>query len=84
MATIRDRQRKWIGQKLRGGLPLRTIMKGKMKGKKTRGRQRLLAWMMVDGYTKLKEEAQHPEEWCHWVFEHAQGKRTGREDRTAL
>jgi len=32
--------RKWIGHMLRGDSLLRTIIKGKMEGKKTRGRPR--------------------------------------------
>ena len=58
--TIRERQRKWIGHTLRGDSLLRTIIEGKMEGRKTRGRPRqmLLDWMMTYDYRKLKEEAQ--------------------------
>src|SRR6218665_1329100 len=62
--TIRKRQRKWIGHILRGDSLLRTVMEGKMKGKKRRGRPRwmLLDLMMTDRYGKLKETQQR-EEW---------------------
>src|SRR6218665_3112544 len=56
--TIRKRQRKWIGHILRGNSLSRTVIKGKMEGKETRGRPRqmMLNWMMADSYGKLKEE----------------------------
>ena len=60
--TIKSSQKKWIGHTLRESL-LRTIIEGKMLGKRSRGRQRMLDWMMVERYKKLKEEAQRREEW---------------------
>lgn len=38
----------------------KTVIEGKMKGKKTRGRlrQMMLDWRMTNGYEKPKEEAQ--------------------------
>ena len=33
------------------------------KGERERTRQKLLDWMMSQGYSKLKEEAQHRETW---------------------
>ena len=40
-----------------------------MEGKRGRGRprQKLMDWMMEDGYWKLKENAQHREEWSRWT-----------------
>jgi|SRR6218665_2410637 len=55
--TMAMRQRKWIGHILIGDLQLRTVIEGKMEGKKTRGRPRQMDWMMAEGYGKLKEEA---------------------------
>src|SRR6218665_2484666 len=50
----------------RGSLQ-REIIKGRMEGKKGRGRPRkkLLDWMMSEEYSQLKEEAQHWETWNH-------------------
>lgn len=39
-ATSRDRQGEWIGRILRADSLLRTIKKGKLEGKRTRGRPR--------------------------------------------
>ena len=45
-------------------------MEGRMEGKRGRGRptQKLMDWMMEDGYWKLKEKTQHREEWSRWIF----------------
>ena len=43
-------------------------MEGRMEGKRGRTRQKLMNWMMEDGYWKLKENGQHREEWSHWTF----------------
>jgi hypothetical protein len=68
--TIRERQRRWIGHVLRGDSLLRTIIEGKMEGKRTPGRPRqmMLDWLMKDGYRRLKERTQNREEWRHRVF----------------
>ena len=64
MRTIKTRQKKWIGHTLRGESLLKTVIEGKMLGKRSRGRPRQmmldLDWMMVEGYTcrNLKEQAQ--------------------------
>ena len=70
LETIRKRQQKWIGHILRGNSMMTTILEGQMKGRKTRGRPRvmLLTWMMDNGnngnsYKWLKEKAQNRTEW---------------------
>ena len=60
ICTIETRQRKRIRHTLRGESLLKTAIKGKMVGKRSRGRPRqmMLDWMMGEGYKKLKEKAQ--------------------------
>ena len=38
-----------------------------MGGGRGRPRQKLMNWMMEDGYGKLKEKAQQQEEWSQWT-----------------
>ena len=54
MDTIRQRQRNWIGHILRGNSLLRTVLEGKIDGRKTRGkpRMKLLDGIMTKGNTK--------------------------------
>lgn len=55
--TIRERQRKWMGHIMRGDYLLRDIIEGRMEGKTTRERPRvmLLDWAMEkNGYSKMK------------------------------
>src|SRR6218665_811369 len=59
-------------------LGLSEVMEGRMEGKRGRGRprQKLLDWMMSEGYGKLKEEAQNREKWSHRTSGPARGQRT--------
>jgi len=70
VSTIRRRQKIWIGHVLRRDSLLRTVLEGRMKGKKVPGRPRtmMLDWMKNKdrGYKKVKEKAKNREEWYHW------------------
>jgi len=50
---------------MRGDSLIRTMIEGRMEGKKKRGRPRmmLLDWMMKEDYCKLNERAGHHGEW---------------------
>ena len=60
---IRIRQKNWIGHILRGNSLRSEIKEGRTEGNRGRPRQKLMDWMMEHGHGKLKEKAQHREEW---------------------
>jgi len=57
IGIIRSRQRNWLSHIMRGDSLLKTIIEGRMKGKKKRRRPRmmLLDWMMKEENSKFKE-----------------------------
>ena len=73
MNTIRQRQKKWLGHLLRGDSLVRTVMEGRMLGKKVPGRPRMTAmdWMMnkkdQQTYKKLKDRVQDRRGWQLWI-----------------
>ena len=69
---IRTRQKNWIRQILTDNSLCTEGDKGRKDGREQRKRkayrQKLMDWMMKDGYWKLKEKAQHREEWSRLTF----------------
>jgi len=63
---------------MRGDPLQREVIEGRMEGKRGGGRprQKLLDWMMNEGYSGLKEDAQHRETCSHWRSGPARGQRT--------
>src|SRR6218665_3562781 len=55
MDIIRTRQKNWIEHSLRINSLQREIMEGRMEGKRGRPRQKLMDWMMEDGYGNSRE-----------------------------
>ena len=70
--TIRKRQKSWLGHILRGDSLLRTVIEGRMIGKKVAGRPRMkmIDWMMDKSaernYEQLKAMARNRQEWQRW------------------
>jgi len=67
LEEIRKRKRRWIGHILRHENMLRTVLEGRMKGKRPRGRKRI---KMVDdimtgtyAYAQMERRAEDREEW---------------------
>ena len=73
IGIIRSRQRNWLGHIMRGDSILRTIIVGRMEGKKKRGRPRIMLpdWMLKEDYSKLKERAGHRGEWRQGTYKPA-------------
>ena len=73
MNTLRTRQKRWLGHVLRHGTLVKTVLEGRLLGKKGRGRPKemLLSWLMETNdedmdYSQLKELAQERTRWCRW------------------
>jgi len=61
MNTIRQRQKNWLGHVLRSESLPRTVLKGRMEGTRTRGRQNatMIDWMKSNDveYKHIKKRA---------------------------
>ena len=73
MDTLRTRQKRWLGYVLRHGTLVKTVLEGRLLGKKGRGRPKeiLLSWLLetsdeVMDYSQLKELAQERTRRCRW------------------
>ena len=66
VASIRKRQQQWFGHILRHASLLRDLIEGRMKGKKYRGRPRImmLDWLQQgNGYQAMKVKAMNRSLW---------------------
>jgi len=70
MDTLRNRQKRRLGHMLRHGSLVRTVLEGRLPGKKGRGRpeEMLLSWLLETNvedmdYSQLKELAQERTRW---------------------
>ena len=71
MDMLRSRQKRWLGHILRRDSLLRTMLEGRIQGKKGCGRPRtmFLDWLLKAeedniSYDELKMLAQHRSRWC--------------------
>jgi len=71
--TLRSRQKTWLGHVLCHGSLVRTVLEGRLPGKKGRGRPKemLLSWLLETDvedmdYSQLKELAQEQTKWSRW------------------
>jgi len=69
MNTIRQRQKNWLVHVLRSESLVRTVLEGRMKGTRTRGRQSatMIDWMKSNDveYEHIKKRAYDREDWHH-------------------
>jgi len=70
---LRTRQKRWLGHVLCYGALVKTVLEGRLLGKKGRGRTKemLLSWLLETSdkdmdYSQLKELAQERTRWCRW------------------
>jgi len=70
LSEIRKRKRRWIGDILRHENMLRTVLEGRMKGKRPRGRKiiKMLDDIMNGTYSQMKRRAEDREEWWRDVM----------------
>ena len=69
METIIRRKKTWIGHVLRGNGLLKTVIEGRMVGKRPQGRPRktMLDNIKKGGYKEMKDLTQKREEWRRWM-----------------
>jgi len=67
MDIVRTRQKNWIRHILRGNSLCTDGDNGRKRGR-GRPRQKLIDWMMEDGYGNSRKKTQHREEWSCWTF----------------
>ena len=60
LTAIKRRKKTWIGHALRRDGPMREVLEGRMRGKRTVGRRRqqLLDDIAVGGYRELKDSTE--------------------------
>ena len=73
MDTLKNRQKRWLGHVLRHGSLVRTVLEGRLPGKKEKGRPKemLLSWLLETNfedmdYSQLKDLAQERTRWSRW------------------
>jgi len=66
-------KKRWLGHVLRHGTLVKTVLEGRLLGKKGRGKPKemLLSWLLETNdedmdYSQLKELTQEWRRWCRW------------------
>ena len=69
LKTLINRKKKWIGHIVRGENMMKTVIEGKIEGKRGRGRPRLgmLNELIENKYVNMKIKAMNREEWRCWT-----------------
>ena len=67
MAHIKRRKSRWIGHILRHQNLLKIALEGRMKGKRSRMRRKMLDDMMEEGFGALKRKAEDRRRWKNLI-----------------